>query len=184
MFTEREFSCLSDRDFLLTKRIVVSKVVNLFAELEAELKNEVENTSHPFPSKAFLKAGKISKGENFRGLPYVILDYPRMFSKESVFAYRTMFWWGNFFSNTLHVKGPALAHLPSSILKSYYPLYLQTHGDPWDHSLETAEEVTEIRMSSLADKLLPFVKITQKIPLWEYDQVKTASLNFFQQLFL
>ena len=51
------------------------------------------------------KSGKISKGENYLGLPYAILDYPAIFKKENVFAIRTMFWWGNFFSITLHISG-------------------------------------------------------------------------------
>ncbi|ELR68947.1 hypothetical protein C900_05640 [Fulvivirga imtechensis AK7] len=185
MFTEKEIRYLSDKDFLLTKRVVIEKVVNLFAELEASLKKEVEHTTDPFPSRAFLKAGKISKGENFRGLPYVILDYPRLFSKEAVFAYRTMFWWGNFFSNTLHVSGAALEYFPKrQIVKYPLPLYLQTSGDPWDHSLDSAEEVGDIQMTSLTRKILPFVKLTQKISLGNYDQVKNLSLSFFQQLFV
>ena len=30
---------------------------------------------------------------------------PAVFSKENIFAIRTMFWWGNFFSISLHVSG-------------------------------------------------------------------------------
>ena len=48
---------------------------------------------------------KIAKGENYLQLPYVLLDYPRCFDKENIFAIRTMFWWGNFFSITLHLSG-------------------------------------------------------------------------------
>ena len=48
---------------------------------------------------------KISRGENYKGLPWVMLDYPRVFGKEDVFAIRTMFWWGHAFSVTLHLKG-------------------------------------------------------------------------------
>ena len=48
---------------------------------------------------------KISRGENYRGLPWVILDYPRIFGREDVLAIRTMFWWGHPFSVTLHLKG-------------------------------------------------------------------------------
>ena len=48
---------------------------------------------------------KISKGENYRGLPYVMLDYPRLFGREEVLAIRTFFWWGHGFSVTLHLKG-------------------------------------------------------------------------------
>ena len=49
-------------------------------------------------------SAKISKGENM-GLPWVMLDYPRLFGQEDVLAIRTMFWWGHCFSVTLHLKG-------------------------------------------------------------------------------
>jgi hypothetical protein len=48
---------------------------------------------------------KISRGENYRGLPWVMLDYPRAFGREDVLAIRTMFWWGHGFNVTLHLKG-------------------------------------------------------------------------------
>src|SRR5258706_1001549 len=48
---------------------------------------------------------KISKGENYKGLPWMVLDYPRAFGREDVLAIRTLFWWGHYFSVTLHLKG-------------------------------------------------------------------------------
>ena len=49
------------------------------------------------PVEFFDVSPKISRGEQYLGLPYVMLDYPRIFSKENVFAIRTFFWWGNYF---------------------------------------------------------------------------------------
>ena len=54
---------------------------------------------------AFDLGPKISRGEHYRGLPWVMLDYPRAFGKADVLAIRTMFWWGHEFSVTLHLKG-------------------------------------------------------------------------------
>ncbi len=34
-----------------------------------------------------------------------MLDYPRAFGRDSIFACRTFFWWGRFFSLTLHLAG-------------------------------------------------------------------------------
>ena len=57
------------------------------------------------PEAVIQSSPKITRGENYQLLPYVILDYPRCFQKEQVFAIRTMFWWGKGISITLHVSG-------------------------------------------------------------------------------
>ena len=63
---------------------------------------------------------KISKGENYNGLPYVMFDYPRFFTKENVFAVRTFFWWANYFSVTLHLKGEYKEMFAETIFKKYF----------------------------------------------------------------
>ena len=59
---------------------------------------------------------KISKGEAYRGLPWLMLDYPRYFGKEGHLSIRVFFWWGNFIAIYLHssgVYGSKLMHLPA-----------------------------------------------------------------------
>jgi hypothetical protein len=88
-----ELALVRDPGWILTKNSIISKVVALFARLSEEWRGDWEGEP------------KISKGENYKGLPYVMLDYPRVFGKEDVCAIRTMFWWGHAFSVTLHLKG-------------------------------------------------------------------------------
>jgi hypothetical protein len=98
-----ELAIASDRDIILTKRKVMESASQLFSgqipfisnAFPQQVKEELLGIVHP----------KISKGENYKGFPYVIMDYPALFSKDNVFALRTMFWWGNFFSITLHLSG-------------------------------------------------------------------------------
>ena len=98
----RELDIVCNADLILTKNNIIAKVYDLFGSLseynvstaDQFLTEEIKNISP-----------KISKGENYEGLPWVMLDYPRYFTANDVFAIRTYFWWGNFFSITLHVKG-------------------------------------------------------------------------------
>ena len=77
--------------WLLTKNIIMQKAYLLFGEAAAGLQALLaEDSAHA--STYILPSPKIAKGENYLGLPYVILDYPRIFGKEDVFAFRTMFW--------------------------------------------------------------------------------------------
>ena len=57
------------------------------------------------PETAQKISGKISAGENLKGLPYLVLDNVRIFNRNDVYAFRTLFWWGNFFSYTVHISG-------------------------------------------------------------------------------
>ena len=69
--------------------------------------------------KSLNSSPKISKGENYKGLPWLVLDYPRYFNKEDIFAIRTLFWWGNFFSITLHISGKYKMRYEKKIIDSF-----------------------------------------------------------------
>lgn len=105
LLSQDELSLAKNKDVILTKNAVIRKVVSEFAELAGKFQKIAENYHDIFPNETFLIPPKISKGEQHEELPYVMLDYPRIFSKENVFAIRCFFWWGNFFSFTLHLKG-------------------------------------------------------------------------------
>ena len=83
-----EMRLVTDPAWILTKNSVMGKVVGMFGQLS-------EGWKEP----------KISKGENYKGLPWVMLDYPRVFGREDVYAIRLFFLWGHAFSVTLHLKG-------------------------------------------------------------------------------
>jgi len=108
---------VTDPAWILTKNSIMGKVVGMFALLSEEIRENVRsgfpagghpggNGGHPAGSQGGgWPDPKISKGENYKGLPYVMLDYPRIFGREDVLAIRTMFWWGHAFTVTLHLKG-------------------------------------------------------------------------------
>ena len=86
---------------------------------------------------------KISKGENYKGLPYLVLDYPRYFGKDDHFAIRSMFWWGNFFSITLHLSGIYKKMYENKIEASFTLLkeesfFIGISDDQWEHHFETS----------------------------------------------
>src|ERR1051326_3611882 len=106
-FTPTELEIIHNAKFFYTKASATQKVDQLLAEARDEIKSAIEKTGMVFPKGVDSSMGKIFRGENYLGLPYLILDYPKHFSKDSVFAFRTMFWWGKFFSCTLHLQGKA-----------------------------------------------------------------------------
>jgi len=76
---------------------------------------------------------KISRGENYLGLPYLVLDYPRLFRPDAVLAIRTFFWWGHFFSSTLQLSGGYKTEFLSR-LQAAQETFSKHHIDPFLHS--------------------------------------------------
>ena len=101
----KELELVCNKEWILTKHAIVQKVITLFGRALEDMQQQVEQRIHGLPAAVNGQSPKISKGENFQSLPYVMLDYPRYFHKENTLAIRTFFWWGNFFSVTLHLSG-------------------------------------------------------------------------------
>ena len=134
--SDKELSLVLDPEFILTKRAIIDKVYDLFAIMTARLQTILADAGN-LPNELRLSVPKISKGENYLQLPYVMLDYPRFFGKEDVFAVRTMFWWGNFFSITLIASGVFRKLIDTDEiwkdenLKEI--LFVNVNPDPWQH---------------------------------------------------
>jgi hypothetical protein len=139
-----ELMLVQNGSWILTKNMIIQKVCTLFGSIAEEMKETSKNYS--LPQAIGQTTPKISKGENYQGFPYVILDYPRLFSKENVFAIRTLFWWSNYFSITLHLKGIYKEEFSRSLLKSLPFLasndfYISIAEDEWQHHIDESNYV-------------------------------------------
>lgn len=177
--SDEELQLVKNSEWILTKRVVMDKAVALLGELAAGLQDIIAARKEHLPPAVTGSTPKISKGENYRGLPYAILDYPRYFSGENILAFRCMFWWGNFFSMTLHVSGDGKALFRERLTDQLMTLtnsngYLYTGDDPWEHHFENGKHVplTEITPKDKDRLSAPdqWVKIVHRYPLeqWEY----------------
>ncbi|MCF6402457.1 hypothetical protein L3C95_06200 [Chitinophaga filiformis] len=139
--TAAEQALVVNADWLYLKNNVLQKVMTLMGQLQQVLEAQPETKTFPFPEHTLQAGGKISRGERYKELPYIILDYPRFFSRDNIFAFRTMFWWGHYFVATLHLAGEekekysdAIASAWQQLAEHQFQVYLQE--DPWHHDLE------------------------------------------------
>jgi len=137
-FSDAEMDLMCNSEIILTKNKVAQKIKTLLEELQNRMTEHNKNRTEIFSRDVFSVSPKISKGENYLGLPYLILDYPRLFKQQDIFAIRTMFWWGHFFSTTLHLSGPFKIQYTPKIVASFdllvegqYSIGIST--DPWLH---------------------------------------------------
>ena len=172
-----QMQLVTSADWILTKNAIIQKVMEMFGALAGEMQRLIQLADLPEEPKQ--TNAKISKGENYQGLPYVVLDYPRLFTKESVFAIRTFFWWAHYFSITLHLKGHykqllsdrIAAHLPQLSRTNFF---LCTSSDEWQHEVSQEnylrmDQVDEQEFRQVA-QATAFLKITAKVPLDDWDQ--------------
>jgi hypothetical protein len=172
-----EAALIGNAEIILTKNSIIQKTAALLAGLQEELMAESNAMN-------FSSSPKISKGENYLGLPYVVLDYPRISKGEDLCFIRSMFWWGQFFSSTLQVAGhykekslPLLSSAFQALARQDY--YLGINEDVWQHHFESSNYR---KLSTLPkdeyEALLhqqPHIKIAARFPLSEWD----AAANHF-----
>ncbi len=104
MFSDTELRLATNREFILTKNAIIQKVYDQFGHL-GKLLFEVLKPMQITCPEVFGTMPKISKGENYMGFPWVMLDYPRFFHKEEGHcALRTFFWWGHYYLVQIQVS--------------------------------------------------------------------------------
>lgn len=186
-----EAALITRADWILTKNNILQKVKQLLATIQTEQQLIIESYSPFFPEEILNTSPKISKGENYKGLPWLVLDYPRYFNKENAFAIRTFFWWGNFFSCTLHLSGIYKKKYQETIIRSFDSLKTKDfsiciNDDQWEHHFETTnylplQYITAVRFEEAISKR-PFIKLSKKIPLEEWNEAENKLLEIFSQL--
>jgi hypothetical protein len=132
-----------------------------------------------------LRSPKISKGEQYEGLPWVMLDYPRHYTQADAFGIRSFFWWGHGFSITLQLTGKFIDKYAAAI-ENYLSNPLLAGGwllgkgnDPWQHHFRE-NNYQLYRGEQLIT--LPFVKLTKRFPFTQWDQMDILLRNGFMEI--
>ena len=135
-----EMELMQNAEVILTKNRILGKMKVLLEQIQEKQIDFINQND--ISNEIFIVSPKISKGENYLGLPYLILDYPRQSSKNDFFFIRTMFWWGNFFSCTLHLANNSKETFGKKIKDSYFQLrnyYISINEDQWVHHLQESD---------------------------------------------
>jgi hypothetical protein len=178
-----EAALIGNAEVILTKNSIIQKTVALLAQLQESLINEKVAPYSPGP--------KISKGENYLGLPYVVLDYPRISTGDDLLFIRSMFWWGNFFSSTLQLAGRYKEQNLPMLLSSFEKLalqeyYLGINQDPWQHHFEPSNYKSLSAMSKNEFFALleqqPHIKIAARWPLSDWDTAASHLVKSWKTL--
>ncbi|MBL7739850.1 MAG: hypothetical protein JNK14_11555 [Chitinophagaceae bacterium] len=186
-----EAELVSNAGWILTKNRIILKVKHLLEHLQMEQEIAIRQYAPLLPAEVIRVSPKISKGENYRGLPYLVLDHPRYFEKGNHFAIRTLFWWGNFFSITLHLSGkyqlkyePALIRHFDELKQTSYSVCINTRE--WEHHFEAGnyQPVQNMNAAVFTNTIRQkdFLKIAKTYSLDEWDTAGDKLLLSFHEL--
>lgn len=187
-FSTEELLLVQNSELILTKNRIIEKISQGLGSLVLQMQQEVRKRTLIYD--AFDHSGpKISRGEKYQGLPYLMLDYPRMFDKEHILAIRTFFWWGYFCSITLHVKGRYQLPVSERISNGLDRLkeknfYISLRGDEWDHNI-TGRAYQPLTVASVNMEELRkgnFIKLSSKAEIGQWDVMEKELFEYFIEL--
>ena len=187
----KELELVCNTNWILTKHALIQKVYSMFGEVLQANEKVMDDNKSRFPEEIFVNSPKISKGENYQLLPYVMLDYPRYFNKDEALAIRTFFWWGNFFSVNLHLSGNCKANAIEKLHQNFEWLqqndyHICINEEPWEHHFDENNFIPIHSISKkdfwaiLQRKL--FVKLSKKIALQQWEEAPMFMKITFEEL--
>jgi hypothetical protein len=191
-FLQDEIDAMVNRKFFESKISASIKILGLLNQLQKRIESDI---SVMFPAEFrhhFMGTSKISRGENYLGYPYMMLDYPRVFDQEAAFSFRSMFWWGNHFSFFIYLAGnPAESFLGKLVneddLVRDPSFYFCINKNPWDHGFNHTNMVLLNGLESglteykIIAKENGFIKIGRKLPITDLDKVIDFGLETYRK---
>ncbi len=184
-----ELELAGNKEILLLKNAIIEKIKFFFGELSIEYRKEIERELKNLAIPVSLDFQKISRGENHEGLPYVMLDFPAIFFQKNIFAVRSLFWWGNFCSITLHLKGTYQTAFVHKILqtKQSNEWLISMSENEWVHSFEKNHyqllmECDRNDPQFLLNLEKPFFKIAKKISLSDWQMIPLFFKENFEEI--
>jgi hypothetical protein len=187
----KEQELVVDAGLILTKNAIMRKAWLLLEQLQEAQRSLLLQYATLLPAEAIKTSAKISRGENYMGLPYLILDQPRHFNREHVLSIRTMFWWGHFFSTTLHLSGQFKdqygVYLPDAFgILGSRDYFICINDDEWEHhfGFDNYREISSMSRDIFIQHACgrSFTKIAKKIPLEQWDSAPELLLGQFHFL--
>ncbi len=174
----KELELVNDPGWILTKNAIIERVYGLFGELSDVYTESLSRNEYILKDESGFRSPKISKGEQYENLPWVMLDHPRCFDGANTFAIRSFFWWGNFCSITLLLSGSYGEKYAASVEQYFSSLsqdkndwFICVNEDAWQHHFRKDNYIPVGEWEGKPFASLPFIKLAKKISLQHWDML-------------
>ena len=119
LFTPDELRLLGDEKFFRAKARIMEKMRAILEDVYAGLQRELAGVKLLAPEGFNPEACQFVKGEHLEDFPYQYLDFPKHFTDEVKFTYRSLFWWGHHYVFALILEGGALPAYKKNLVNRY-----------------------------------------------------------------
>ncbi|WP_447964209.1 hypothetical protein [Nitrospira sp. Ecomares 2.1] len=173
-FTPDELTLLADRDFFRKKAKVSLKIKQILEELQERLEAEIAFQPLLAPEGFDSQARQFVKGEHLEDFPYQYVDFPRLYTRENKFAFRSLIWWGHHIVFALMIEGPLIKQYRRNLFNRYLEvadqdlcLCLSPSLWEWKYGPGLTLPITRSRRSEIAATLdhRTFFKIARFLPI-------------------
>ena len=173
LFTPQEIIRLTDTEFFLDKASISKKIRHQLEQLHQTYRRELTTQPLLVPDQYGPNSFQLVKGEHLESFPYQYLDYPRFYTREVKFAFRTLFWWGHHIIFALILEGGYLRRYKENLVNRFSEVADRDVCLCLDHSLWEWKqgpgytlELTKERKSEVAAVLAnrPFFKLALFVP--------------------
>jgi hypothetical protein len=173
-FTSDEVAVLADRDFFRKKAAISIKIKHVLEQLHHRLEAEIALQPLLAPEGYDPQARQFVKGEHLEDFPYQYLDFPRFYTREDKFAFRSLVWWGHHIIFALIVEGSLVKQYRRNLFNRFSEvadrhLSLCLHPSLWEWKAGPGFTIaiTQDRRSEIAAALdhRTFFKIAHFIPI-------------------
>lgn len=175
--TNKEFELILDTKYPLLKKNAIDKIHLHLRELGEQLSLNTLVTSNLY-SRSF----KISKGENYMLLPYMVLDLPKIEGNNFPILCRTMFWWGKYFSFNVFIRKDAydMATFENK-LRNIKPsgIFILLNDKPWQQDMDS-DDYKEV--SDWSEKINiegAYLKLSMKHPIADMETLSEKATYYY-----
>ncbi len=173
-FAPHEIARLADTEFFRTKVLISEKVRRTLEQLHRVFQAELANQDLLAPEGFNPEAVQFVKGEHLEDFPYQYLDFPRFYTREEKFSFRSLFWWGHHVAFSLILEGSLIRQYKQNLINRYsllsdkqICLCLSPSLWEWKAGAGYTLELTHNRKSEVAAVLAnrSFFKLARFIPM-------------------
>ncbi|MBX7204949.1 MAG: hypothetical protein K1X81_05960 [Bacteroidia bacterium] len=174
--TSNEFELISNKTLIEQKQAAITNMVNRFHQLAATLRVELQKENLWNENLFGGRHHKVTKGENFHGFPFVVLDTPQLGGGEIKVALRTLFWWGHHFSCQFIITKENFP-IDNNYLQKLTALTTQiyTGEDMWEQNL-LSPYFKPVEANKCTQN---FLKLGMIIPLSDYEKLEEKAVAFY-----
>jgi len=180
--TNNQLNLISDTNYPIEKLKALQNIKLLLQQTADCIMQH--NECKPF---IFGVAAKLTHGENYLQLPYIIIDIPQLTSNKPHLNARVMFWWGNYFACQYFINQKILYQFNlHDFIKHMADDAVFITDNLWDNNIHSASWLkTTANETQKQEQFLQadIIKICAIMPILAYKNLPHFALNFYLKIF-